>query len=205
MSRKEKKPTLNELTATLEKDIAQWQEIHEFGCMDPTWSDGVNTNLCRNHIIYDRQIMQQEYPNEKKPDIFYKAIPEELPSDYMARKEEILAAAQKSLAVYQKNTDYRYLCDHYARVPQKEAQRMCLFAVMGYVKYLESAILSGDYITMRRHEFSERYLDSFQRAAQQLRGWTPPENEQLSMFFDCSTLDETDGQEDGCEWEMGMG
>lgn len=44
---------LAEANAELENDLARWKDIYENGCSDPFWSDGVNLNLKRNHILFD--------------------------------------------------------------------------------------------------------------------------------------------------------
>lgn len=36
------------------QNLSRWEEIKDHGCCDPFWSDGVNMNLTRNHIIYDK-------------------------------------------------------------------------------------------------------------------------------------------------------
>ena len=32
-----------------------WEHIRDYGCSDPSWADGTNMNLTRNHIIYYRK------------------------------------------------------------------------------------------------------------------------------------------------------
>ena len=53
-----------DVTAELEADMARWRDIKENGCSDPSWPDGVNMNLKRNHIIYDLMMLADL---EKKP------------------------------------------------------------------------------------------------------------------------------------------
>lgn len=53
-----------DITDELEADIARWHDIQKNGCSDPSWPDGVNMNLKRNHIIYDLMILADL---EKKP------------------------------------------------------------------------------------------------------------------------------------------
>lgn len=56
------KRTQEDPLAELEKAYAHWQDLYEHGGSDPTWPDGVNLNLVRNHIInYKRQI-EETYP-----------------------------------------------------------------------------------------------------------------------------------------------
>lgn len=46
-----KKPGLEELVRELERDYARWEQVYMAGSKDPFWPDGVNANLCRNHIL----------------------------------------------------------------------------------------------------------------------------------------------------------
>ncbi len=43
----------------LRKSYEQWKDIYENGCNDPTWPDGVNLNLVRNHIIYFKGLIDR--------------------------------------------------------------------------------------------------------------------------------------------------
>lgn len=52
MSRKNRE---TDYAAVLESDYARWNELFTKGGSDPSWSDGVNLNLVRNQIIYDKQ------------------------------------------------------------------------------------------------------------------------------------------------------
>lgn len=41
--------------AALENDYARWYELFTKGGFDPSWADGSNLNLVRNHILYDKE------------------------------------------------------------------------------------------------------------------------------------------------------
>ena len=48
---------LQEYVNRLAERYAHWEKERHDGCVDPNWSDGVNLNLVRNHIInFKRQI-----------------------------------------------------------------------------------------------------------------------------------------------------
>ncbi len=75
---------------TLSKDIVlereHWMYMQKNGCNDPSWSDGVNLNLTRNHIIYDKTVIAEicsetglPFPAE-----YYIPTPPEVDNDYMA-------------------------------------------------------------------------------------------------------------------------
>ena len=38
----------------LRKSYQNWEYLSHFGGHDPGWPDGVNMNLVRNHIIYEK-------------------------------------------------------------------------------------------------------------------------------------------------------
>ena len=71
----------------LEKSFNQWAYQYENGVGDPTWSDGTNLNLVRNHISYYRKSISDccERYSLPTPKIMDKPIPDELPSSYMAK------------------------------------------------------------------------------------------------------------------------
>jgi len=65
------KTEIARLSNEIIKEIERWIYIGENGCSDPSWCDGFNMNLVRNHIIYDKgkiaEICQEkgiEFPNE---------------------------------------------------------------------------------------------------------------------------------------------
>ena len=66
--------------------IEKWKSCAENGCSDPLWSDGVNMNLLRNHIIYyKKQIVsicnQQNIP---RPEELYLPLPPKVDPYFMA-------------------------------------------------------------------------------------------------------------------------
>lgn len=45
--------------AELKSEFDRWAHIKEFGTSDPFWSDGVNLNLVRNHILYYKKMIEE--------------------------------------------------------------------------------------------------------------------------------------------------
>ena len=78
--------TPKELNEHLTRDYKTWKSIYENGCSDPSFTDGVNLNLVRNHIIYGKmqceKILGDSY--HLYPDSYFFPIPAQLPSDFMA-------------------------------------------------------------------------------------------------------------------------
>lgn len=84
-----KKPGLEELVRELERDYARWEQVYMAGSKDPFWPDGVNADLCRNHILCGKRRIRELYPDAEMPEIYYRPLPQELPAEYMARKEDV--------------------------------------------------------------------------------------------------------------------
>ena len=42
---------LKQYSAELVKSIERYKSIIKHGCSDPSWPDGCNANLCRNHVL----------------------------------------------------------------------------------------------------------------------------------------------------------
>ena len=82
-----KKPGLEELVRELEREYARWEQVYMAGSKDPFWPDGVNANLCRNHILCGKRRIRELYPDAEMPEIYYRPLPQELPAEYMARKK----------------------------------------------------------------------------------------------------------------------
>ena len=59
MKKKTPQQELEQLRFQIRQSIGQWRYIKEHGCQDPFWTDGVNMNLVRNHIIYDKRQMEE--------------------------------------------------------------------------------------------------------------------------------------------------
>lgn len=153
----------------LEERFARWDFLYQHGGSDPFWSDGVNLNLVRNHIIYYKNKLAESCSDGAYPDIYYRDTPREVDQNYMARADEIRSNAQKSLEIYQSDPHYIYCKKHARELTPNELKRFPVENVLGYVSGLERAIASGDLITMRRHEDADRYLDSFERCKNEIR------------------------------------
>lgn len=52
MARKPKGPTIPELRESIRRELREWKKIRRSGAGDPSWPDGTNMNLVRNHVIY---------------------------------------------------------------------------------------------------------------------------------------------------------
>nr|DAM07038.1 MAG TPA: hypothetical protein [Caudoviricetes sp.] len=147
-----------DLVEELKREYEQWEYLKEYGGSDPSWEDGGNMNLVRNHIIYIKKQMQEQGIHSE---LLSKEIPPEVDNKYMARVDEIRQAAGKALAEYKANKDYQYLLSSVGRLNKRQAEETCINNVIGYCRGLEKFIESDDLVAMRRHERYEHYLQSF--------------------------------------------
>ena len=165
--KKESENLAKELADTFER----WEYLKEHGGSDPFYADGGSMNLERNHIIYYKQKMVEEYGRdyEKYPEIFYREVPPEVNENYMARAGEIKDGAAQALEYYLSDPNFHYLLANRDMLTEKEAKQISLYNVLGYASGLASAIKDGDLISMRRHAGRpEGYLESFAQCATQM-------------------------------------
>jgi hypothetical protein len=180
--------------AALQQDHDRWEEIYTRGGSDPFSSDGVNLWLVRNHIMNDRRKIEETMQPDDYPDIYFKEIPPEVDKGYMARADEIRAAAKQSLSVYKADSAYQYIRRHRNDFSSKTQKKLYSDNVLNYVTGLECAIAEDDLITMRRHERPDSYLKSFEECVCKMRAM-PPEDVQVTMFGLASGSDDTPGNE----------
>lgn len=146
------------LNSELKDRYECWEFLKQFGGNDPTWADGFNMNLVRNHIIYIKRQMQEQ---GIKSELLNKEIPPEVDNAYMARVDEIRKNAKKALLEYKANKDYQYLLSVIDRLNDNQVKATSIINVIGYCKGLEKFIKNDDLVDMRRHERYEKYLQSF--------------------------------------------
>ncbi len=193
------KKTKEDPVAELQNSFDRWDHIFEHGCSDPFWPDGINLNLVRNHIFYYRKQIEEKYPEGQRPEIYDREVPPEVDNYYIARVEEIRAAAKSSLEVYRVDDNFRYLKNHADALHPKDRQKIGVMNVIGYVTGLERAIVEDDLVTMRRHEYPERYVSSFARCADTVRAALEnPYQGQMNLF---SLICEQEDNEDYDESE----
>lgn len=94
----------------------------------------------------------------------------------MARADEIRRKAKESFSLYLQDENYLYLWEMVSRVPPKEAKRLCVKNVIGYVSGLELAILNDNLVTMRQHGKADTYLSAFASCAEKVRELMGKEN-----------------------------
>lgn len=179
MARKKEEPNYIE---ELAERFDRWNDVYQNGGHDPTWADGVNLNLIRNHILYYKRALEESMKDDALPDIYYRATPPEVENEYMARTEEIRLNAKETLSAFANNPDIQYIKKKMCSVDGDFLKKNSVGAVIGYETTLKAAIESDNLITMRRYEHAESYMESFKTCADKLRGYSPPVNAQISLF-----------------------
>lgn len=187
----EEKPEEN-LLNELEKAYSHWENLYESGGSDPFYADGVCLNLVRNHIIFFKQRIETERPEDMKSELYQKPLPPEVDPSYMARADEIREHAKQSLERYKADPDYKYLWHHRNALSTAEGKATFLPAVLGYVSGLEFAIRDGDLVAMRRHENPDCYIESFHDCAKRVRQVL--DNQEPNLF---TMAAEAESSEDG--------
>lgn len=163
-----KKKEKENLAEELANSFERWEYLKEHGGSDPFYADGGSMNLVRNHIMYYKNAMVEQYGTdyEKYPEIFYRELPPEVNDNYMARAGEIKDGAAQALEYYISDPNFLYLLANKDMLTEKEAKQISLHNVLGYASGLAAAIRDGDLITMRRHAGRpEGYLESFAQCA----------------------------------------
>ncbi len=182
-----KKRKTEDFGATLHESFDHWEQTYKNGCHDPFYPDGVNLNLIRNHIIYYKRQIEEFYPPDEYPQIYYRETPPEVDQNYIARMDEIKSNAINALKVYQEDADYLYLKRNVNRLTKEEQKRLCIGAVLGYVERLTHHISSGDFVSMRRHEDPDRYRDNLVRCANEVRQLNRiEERQEIISYVQCS-------------------
>ncbi len=177
MSRKE---NTVDYEAALKNSFDRWDQLNEHGGSDPTFADGVNMNLVRNHIMYYKEKIEETLP--PYPEIYYKETPPKVDADYMARPDEIRENAKISLTQIEGNSSLQYLKSELPNLSGNQIERLHIHNILGYETALRRAISDDNLITMRRYENPERFIESFDRAADAIRQLEPEENFQIKFF-----------------------
>ena len=90
MAKKNKQPTAAEIKAEIKETWDRWNHILKHGCSDPSWPDGTNMNLVRNHIINAyRQLDELEQAEAQmslfdEPATHERDIPPKVPENFMS-------------------------------------------------------------------------------------------------------------------------
>ena len=174
----------------LKEEFNCWENLKNYGGSDPSWADGINMNLVRNHIIYYKQKIEEKYSKQDYPAIYFRETPPQVDDEYMARADEIRQNARKTLSIFEQDENLKLIKRKLQSMNPQFMKQISANNIAGYERGLKTAIAKDDLVSMRRYEYSDYYLSSFQSCADKIRGYTPPVNEQLTLF-DCLDEEET--------------
>ncbi len=166
------KANTTDLEEELKKSYQNWENMRKTGGSDPFYDDSIGLNLIRNHIIDWKEQMKERYGGDASlyPEIYFRELPPEVNRGFMVRAAEIRDEAAKSIQTYLSDANFQFLLYHKDLLSKKDAERICIETVLGYVSGLAWALRKDDLITMRRHAFgTERYQESFARCAEQVK------------------------------------
>lgn len=177
------------LAAEIRKSLARWNELLEKGGSDPIWADGCNMNLVRGHVISYKRECEAELLPDDYPEEYFLELPPVVDNKYMARPDEIRKHARESLEAYEADKDYLFLKNAVNRLTEKQKSQISITNVINYVTGLKSFIKNDSLVEMRRHEYPEKYMESFQecrKKAEAILNQEPEEKPlptgQLSLF-----------------------
>lgn len=167
--KKTPKELYDQLIKELEQSYDRWNEIYQNGGSDPFWPDGVNLNLVHNHILYyGKQIAELSTKHGfPLPDSFDLPMPPEVDTDYMARRDEIRQNAKSSLKAYKADPNFQKVSAVISSLGNRQKASIAS-NILNYITSLEAAIQGNDYVSMRRHENPEPYLQSAREFVKQL-------------------------------------
>lgn len=177
---KEKKET--GIEEKIKETYERWEHLLKYGGQDPFTTDGQNMNLVRGHIL---SYCREKAESGKEEEGGLPALPPEFPSSYMARSREIWYGAVRSYITFVKDENYQYLCTIAEELPLKVKKESCIENVLGYVRSLKTALEQKDFVSARRYEKPDRYLESFKECRQHIGNQMLKEQEkdgQLNLF-----------------------
>lgn len=191
MAKKSKTPQeqMQETVAELVERYNRWQDLYKNGCFDPSYCDGVNLNLVRNHIQFAKRKIEKLVEEHKElsfPAEYEKIeIPQEVSNDYMANPEKIIREAKETLSAMEEDENYKYLLSIKDDLTDKEKEKICFSTVISYRRWLKDAIERNDLIYMRlyREATREMKLNSFKECVERVKNCLENRNQSSEPVF----------------------
>ena len=136
---------------SLKQELAEsyrcWQYLFENGGSDPFWSDGVNLNLIRNHIIYYKLQMKEAGIDSEE---YYWSLPEMVDDSYMANKDMIFSDAQRTYDIVSQDSDFRWLKENVYNFSPELVKKFNVHQLINRMNNLQEALQKNDWVTLRR-------------------------------------------------------
>lgn len=174
------------LDKELEERFNRYDELYKNGGNDPFWSDGVGLNLVRNHIIFLKRKIKEEYADKDYPEIYFRAVPDPVDNDYMAKSNEIRKKAEGL---------YRYLQELPCLAELKKANSLYdsevlaqtgMTSALNRFQTLKNAIENNDLVVLRRYvqnkEMHEKIFEDAMNSLNDYRISVKKKKGQMSLF-----------------------
>lgn len=102
MNEKTAEEKIESLCRMIKDEIARWEHYRDFGGQDPFYTDGLNMNLIRNHILsYKRDIVELcKESGQRLPEDFFVATPPVTDDGYMCPKGKYKKVRTQRIAAW---------------------------------------------------------------------------------------------------------
>lgn len=188
------KKTKPDLRKELREEFSRWKHLYEEGGSDPFWSDGVNMNLVRNHILYTKKRIEEEVENNPDfvcPPEYHLKTPPEAPMNYMAKAGQIYEDALRILPELEQNEDYLFLKNNMHLADKTTEQ---IFRPVRWINGFRLGFDAKDLVSLRRclcnTDYYKEELTENRKKWEDLHSATMPEEElnivigeQMSFVF----------------------
>ncbi|MCR0410314.1 hypothetical protein MKD14_15550 [[Clostridium] innocuum] len=166
----------------LEKDYNRWNDVYMNGCNDPSWADGVNLNLIRNHIIIDKRNLKESLSESELPDLYFLELPPEVDNNYMAKTDEIMEVAKHYYDSCTSLEEWNKLLDAFDFLESKDSKQESMRFFIQRIKGLKAAIDLKDYVYMRRFKDPIESIQLIKEYAEQLDDMELTHLQQITLF-----------------------
>lgn len=174
---------IDNIVRELENDLEKWNILYTVGGDDPLWSDGVNLNLIRNHVIVNKLKIEKLLEPEEYPTVYYQNTPYEVDDDYMAKPDEIRKKAKQTLETWKNYFFFDELKNAEYYLSKYQFIETGIQSSVNRVHILENAIHEDDLVTMRRlSNQKEEQMINMKKAYERLKEINMQEEKQI--FFE---------------------
>lgn len=159
--------SIEEIQAMIDREFEHWNDMCANGCNDPNWHDGVNMNLTRNHILYYYRILDGKTEQGEQLTLFSaittdrRPVPPEVPQDYMAKPDELVEGAKRTLAAILQDENYKYLASLDKHISTLARKNSSYDNIIKYPVSLKHALETLDYPRMRSYQNTEYWINGY--------------------------------------------
>lgn len=144
---------ISDRTIRLDALYDEWEHVASHGATRPLWTDGKELNFIRKKIgLYMEELKEDGFGEITEG----RELPALMDDGYMRDADGIMEQAEKTLALYTKNEDYRYLAETIPFFSRAEAS--CLKTEPG--KLLEEIGKFGEAVRCRNPVHCRKFSDT---------------------------------------------